>query len=180
MVETYNHLSPRGRINKIERDIKQERKEVTAEFKASVLLAQSSLARLGWKVKELTLGCSNKERSVIERRYEERLSTAKVAWEAAKYESKSACRAAEKAREAAARLAEREEAADYEIINSRLVLVKTKAEKKSAWRRCKSALKAAEKAHRTEVGLAEDEQKDALSRPRQDVCNNWDGSESLG
>jgi len=176
MVETYSHLSPRGRINKIERDIEKERRDATAEFKASVLLAQSSLARLGWKVKELTLGCSNKERSVIDRRYEERLSTAKVAWEEAKYESKSACRAAEKAREAAARLAERGEAADYEMINSRLV--KTKAKKKSAWRRCKSALKAAEKAHRTEVGLAEDEQKDALSRPRQDVCNNWDGSES--
>ena len=47
-VETYSHLSPRGRIDNIERDVEKERKEVIAKFKASALHAQSSLARLGW------------------------------------------------------------------------------------------------------------------------------------
>jgi len=178
MVETYSHLSPLGRINKIEWDIVKERRDATAEFRASVLLAQSSLARLGWEFKELRLSCSNKERSIIKRRHEERLATAKVTWNAAKHESRSAFRAAENAcKEAAGCLAERAQAADYELINSTR-LVKTKAEKKSARRRCKSALNAAENAYRTEVGLAEEEQKGALSRPRQDVCNNWDGSKS--
>ena len=94
MVETYSHLGPRGRIDNIERDVEKERKEVIAKFKASALLAQSSVARLGWEFKELNLGCSNKERRVIERRCEERLSTAKVAWDAAKYESKICMRCA--------------------------------------------------------------------------------------
>ena len=169
-VETYSHLSPWGRINKIEADIEKEHRDAATEFKAGALLAQSSLARLGWTFKELTLGCSNKERRVIEQRCNERLSTAKVVWDAAKYESKSDCRAAH--------LAEREEAADCEIINSRLVSVKTKAEKKAARKRCKSALKAAEKAYRIEASSAKEEQEDGLSRARQDVCKNWDGSES--
>ena len=144
-----------GRINKIEQDVQKERKEIVAKFKASVLLAQTSLVCSGWEFKELRLGCSNKERSIIERRYEERLSTAKVAWEAAQHESKSTFRAA---------------------VNSRLA--KAKADEKVARKRCKSALKAAEKAYRTEASLAKKEQKDGLSRPRQDVCKNWDGSES--
>jgi hypothetical protein len=138
-VETYSHLSPRGRINKIERDIEKELRDATAEFKASALLAQSSLARLGWEFKELSLGCSNRERRAIERRCEERLSTAKVVWDAAKRDNKSASRAVEKACEAAARLAEAERGqADDEIINSRSA--KAKAEKRAARKRCKSAL----------------------------------------
>ena len=118
MVETYSHLSPLGRINKIERDIVKERRDATAEFRASVLLAQSSLARLGWEFKELRLSCSKKERSIINRRHKERLATAKVAWNAAKHESRSAFRAAENACKAARCLAEREQAADYKIINN--------------------------------------------------------------
>ena len=43
MVETYSHLSPWDRINKIEQDVQKERKEIVAKFKASALLAQSSL-----------------------------------------------------------------------------------------------------------------------------------------
>ena len=89
-VETYSHLSPRGRINNIERDVEKERKEAIAKFKASALHAQSSVAHLGWEFKELTLSCSNKERSIIKRRCKERLATAKVTWDAAKCKSKSA------------------------------------------------------------------------------------------
>ena len=48
-VETYSHLSPRGRIDNIERDVEKERKEVIAKFKASALHAQSSVAHLGWE-----------------------------------------------------------------------------------------------------------------------------------
>ena len=65
MMETYSHLSPRGRIYNIERDIEKEHKELIAKFKASALHAQSSLAHSGWEYKELSLCCSNKERSVI-------------------------------------------------------------------------------------------------------------------
>ena len=173
-VETYSHLSPRGRINNIERDVEKERKEAIAKFKASALHAQSSVAHLGWEFKELTLSCSNKKRSIIKRRCKERLATAKVTWDAAKCKSKSACRAVEKAHEAAVRLAERKQV-DGEI-NSRLA--KAKAEEKVARKQCKSALKAAEKAYRTEVGSAKAEQKDGLSEARLDVCKNWDGSES--
>jgi len=174
MVETYSHLGPRGRIDNIERDVEKERKEVIATFKARSLHAQSSVARLGWEFKELNLSCSNKERSIIKRQCEERLATAKVAWDAAKCQNKSTCRAVEKAHEAAVRLAEREQVGGE--INS--LLAKAKAEEKVARKRCKSALKAARKAYRTEVGSAKEEQKDALSVPRRDVCNNWDGSES--
>jgi hypothetical protein len=142
MMETYSHLSPRCRIYNIERDIEKEHKELVAKFKASALRAQSYLAHSGWEYKELSLCCSNKERSVIKRRHEERLSTAKVAWEAAQHESKCVFKAAEKACVAAARLAEREQ--DDGKIKSRLV--KAKAEEKAARKRCKSALKAAEKA----------------------------------
>ena len=101
MVETYSHLGPRGRIHNIERDVEKERTEVIAKFKASVLGAQSTVALFGWDFKELRLGCSNKERRVVKRRYEERLSAAKVAWEAAKRDSKLAFRAAERACKAA-------------------------------------------------------------------------------
>jgi hypothetical protein len=174
MMETYSHLSPRCRIYNIERDIEKEHKELVAKFKASALRAQSYLAHSGWEYKELSLCCSNKERSVIKRRHEERLSTAKVAWEAAQHESKCVFKAAEKACVAAARLAEREQ--DDGKIKSRLV--KAKAEEKAARKRCKSALKAAEKAFRIEVRLAEEEQKGRLLRARRDVCKNWDGSES--
>jgi hypothetical protein len=174
MMETYSHLSPRCRIYNIERDIEKEHKELVAKFKASALRAQSYLAHSGWEYKELSLCCSNKERSVIKRRHEERLSTAKVAWEAAQHESKCVFKAAEKACVAAARLAEREQ--DDGKIKSRLV--KAKAEEKAARKRCKSALKAAEKAFRIEVRLAEEEQKGRLLMARRDVCKNWDGSES--
>jgi hypothetical protein len=39
-VETYSHLSPRGRINNIERDAEKEHKEAIAKFKASALPPQ--------------------------------------------------------------------------------------------------------------------------------------------
>ena len=151
MVETYSHLSPRGRIYNIERDIEKEHKDLIAKFKASALHAQSSLAQSGWGYKELSLCCSNKERSDIKRRHEERLSTAKVTWEAAQHESKSVFKSAKKACVAAARLAERVQ--DDGKIKSRLA--KAKAEEKAARKRCKSALKVAEKAFRIEVSLAE-------------------------
>ena len=60
MVETYRDLSPLGRINKIEQDVQKERKEVVAKFKASVLLAQTSMVCSGCEFKELRLGRSNK------------------------------------------------------------------------------------------------------------------------
>ena len=100
--ETYSHLGPRGRIHHIERDVEKERTEVIVKFKANVLGAQSTVALFGWDFKELRLGCSNKERRVVKQQYDERLSAAKVAWEAAKHDSKSAFRAAERACEAAA------------------------------------------------------------------------------
>jgi len=96
--ETYSHLGPRGRIHNIERDVEKERTEVIVKFKANVLGAQSTVALFGWDFKELRLGCSNKERRVVKQQYDERLSAAKVAWEAAKHDSKSAFRAAESAR----------------------------------------------------------------------------------
>jgi len=170
--ETYSHLGPRGRIHNIERDVEKERTEVIAKFKANVLGAQSTVALFGWDFKELRLGCSNKERRVVKRRYEERLSTAKVAWEAAKRDSKLAFRAAEWACQAAAtpRLGQ---AGDE--INCRSA--KAGAQKKVALRHLKSSLRAAEKAYIAEVGSATDEEKDGLSRVRQDVCKNWDGSQ---
>jgi hypothetical protein len=170
MVETYSHLGPRGRIHNIERDVEKERTEVIAKFKASVLGAQSTVALFGWDFKELRLGCSNKERRVVKRRYEERLSAAKVAWEAAKRESKLAFRAAERACEASA---PRRLGRAGDEINGR----SAGAQKKVALRHLKSSLRAAEKAYIAEVDSAKEEENDGLSRVRQDVCKNWDGSQ---
>ena len=170
--ETYSHLGPRGRIHNIERDVEKERTEVIVKFKANVLGAQSTVALFGWDFKELRLGCSNKERRVVKQRYEERLSAAKVAWEAAKHDSKSAFRAAERACEAAA---PRRLGRAGDEINGRSA--KAGAQKKVALRHLKSSLRVAEKVYSAEVSLAKDEEKDGLSRVRQDVCKNWDGNQ---
>ena len=166
--ETYSHLGPRGRIHNIERDVEKERTEVIVKFKANVLGAQSTVALFGWDFKELRLGCSNKERRVVKQRYEERLSAAKVAWEAAKHDSKSAFRAAERACEAAA---PRRLGRARDEINGRSA--KAGAQKK-ALKHLKSSLRVAEKDYSAEVSSAKDEEKDGLSRVRQDVCKNWD------
>ena len=170
--ETYSYLGPRGRIHNIERDVEKERTEVIVKFKANVLGAQSTVALFGWDFKELRLGCSNKERRVVKQQYDERLSAAKVAWEAAKHDSKSAFRAAERACEAAA---PRRLGRAGDEINGRSA--KAGAQKKVALRHLKSSLRVAEKVYSAEVSLAKDEEKDGLSRVRQDVCKNWDGNQ---